>query len=193
VSRVRVCGGFDGSDSDDWTALRLETVDGWQFTPTYGPSRRPTIWNPAEWGGRIPRGEVHAAMDEVMRVYEVERLYADPRDWVSEIEAWALAYGEKRVLQWATNRITQMHEALRRFETDLITGSLTHDGCPITAAHIANMRKLAKPGDRFIVGKPSQGQKIDAGVSSVICHEAAADARAAGWAQPVDRRVVVFR
>jgi hypothetical protein len=44
---AEVCLGLDGSDSDDWTALRAETIDGWQFTPTYGPDNRPCIWNPA--------------------------------------------------------------------------------------------------------------------------------------------------
>ncbi|MGC3777721.1 hypothetical protein ACPUD5_25345, partial [Escherichia coli] len=60
-----VCGGFDGSRSSDWTALRLQTIDGHRFTPTYGPDQRPAVWNPREWPeGRIPRGEVDAAVDE---------------------------------------------------------------------------------------------------------------------------------
>jgi phage terminase large subunit-like protein len=85
-----------------------------------------------------------------------------------------------------------VHAALVRFEADLRTGALTHDGCPITAAHIGNARKIPKPGDRFILGKPSQHQKIDAAVTSVLCHEAAADARAAGWGpRNLDRRMVV--
>jgi phage terminase large subunit-like protein len=87
-----------------------------------------------------------------------------------------------------------MHSALERTVTDLVTGALTHDACPITAIHVGNARKLAKPGDRYILGKPSQKQKIDAAVASVLAHEAAADARAAGWgkAEEVDRRVFVF-
>lgn len=191
--KLRICLGFDGSSTDDWSVIRAETLDGWQFTPTYGPDKRRTIWNPAEWSGRIPRGEVHAAVDELMRVHDVERMYCDPRDWQSEIDAWALEHGEKTVLQWATNRITQMHAALVRFETDLTTGALTHDGCAITGLHVANARKLAKPGERYILGKPSQSQKIDAAMASVLAHEAAADARAAGWAKQTDRRVIVMR
>ena len=42
-----VCAGMDGSDSNDWTAIRAETIDGLQFTPRYGPDRRPMVWNPA--------------------------------------------------------------------------------------------------------------------------------------------------
>lgn len=195
---MRVCGGFDGSDVDDWTAIRLETLDGWQFTPTYGPDRRPTIWNPAQWPNhKIPRGEVHAAMDEIFREHEVKRFYCDPRDWQTEIDTWAGLYGDEVVLEWDTgrgsSRIRQMHAALERFTNDLATGALTHDGCPLTSVHVANARKLAKPGDRYILGKPSQQQKIDAAMASVLAHEAAADARVAGWGVDDDQTVVVFR
>jgi hypothetical protein len=43
---TEVCLGFDGSDVDDWTALRAETFEGFQFTPRF-LGDRPTIWNPA--------------------------------------------------------------------------------------------------------------------------------------------------
>ena len=76
--------------------------------------------------------------------------------------------------------------------TDLTTGALTHDACPITAVHVANARKLAKPGDKYILGKPNQNQKIDAAIASVICHEAAADMRTAGWANVAQSFAYVF-
>jgi len=193
VRRVKpeVCLGFDGSDTDDWTTIRAEQLDGFQFTPGYGPDVRPTLWNPAEWSGRIPRPEVHAAVDEIFGRFRVVRFYCDPRDWQSEIEAWALKYGTEVVVEWATYRIVQMHAALERFVTDLTTKAITHDGCAITEAHVANARKLARPGERYILGKPNQHQKIDAAMASVLAHEAAADARAAGWGTATNRRVVV--
>ena len=65
---------------------------------------------------------------------------------------------------------------------------------PTGQLHVGNARKLAKPGDRYILGKPSQSQKIDAAVTSVLCHEATADARAAGLGKPEpSRRVMVLR
>lgn len=178
-----VCLGFDGSDSGDWTCIRAETQDGFMFTPTYGPDDRPTLWNPAEWGGRVPRAEVAAAVSHLFSTFEVSRMYCDPPWWQSEIEAWALEFGDERVLPWPTYRPRQMHEALQRFVTDLATGSLTHDDCPYTATHVANARKSARSGDRYILTKPAGAyhQKIDAAVTSVLAHEAAADARAAGW------------
>jgi hypothetical protein len=49
-----ICLGMDGSDVDDWTAIRAETVDGFQFTPRV-LGGRPSIWNPAEhYDHRIP-------------------------------------------------------------------------------------------------------------------------------------------
>lgn len=190
---TRVCGGFDGSENDDWTVIKLETQDGFLFTPRYGPDFRPTVWNPREWGGRIPRGEVHAAWDELNRKYKIERVYCDPGfkdeiSWESEIEMWATKYGEKKFIPWSmsgSSRITAVYRALRRFEADVETGALKHDGCPITTTAVFNARKIAKTMERYGLGKPSQDRKIDAAVTSVLAHEAACDARASGWgAQP---------
>ncbi len=189
---MKICLGFDGSSSDDWSALRAETFDGYQFTPTYGPDDRPTIWNPHEWGGSIPRAEVSAAVDQIFATHDVGRMYCDPPGWQSEIESWSRQYGEDRVIEWATYRSSQMYAALDRFVTDLTTGALTHDACPITAVHVANARKLAKPGDKYILGKPNQNQKIDAAIASVICHVAAADMRTAGWANVAQSFAYVF-
>lgn len=186
---MRICLGFDGSTTDDWTALRAETFEGWQFTPTYGPDKRPTIWQPE--GGRIPRDQVSTAVTQIFAEHDVKRMYCDPRDWQSEIDAWALEHGDEVVVEWATYRTVPMHAALERFVTDLTTRALTHDGCPITAAHVDNCRKIAKPGERYILSKPAGAyhQKIDAAVASVLAHEAAADARAAGWGVAVSSRM----
>ena len=181
IDATAVCLGFDGSFSGDWTALRAETLDGHRFTPTYGPDDRPTIWNPAEWGGKVPRSEVVAAMSELFERFTVARMYVDPRHWETQADAWALEHGEDVVVIWPTNSIQRMFPALNRFLTDLDEGATTHDGCPITRTHALNARKLAKPGDKFILGKPSEHQKIDALMADVLAHEAAADARAAGW------------
>jgi hypothetical protein len=190
-----VCGGFDGSDTSDWSVIRLETHDGFQFTPTYGPDKRPTVWNPEEWGGRIPRSEVHAAWDELSARYRLIRVYCDPPKWDSEIEGWALLHGEQTFIPWETYRPKQMHSALERFVVDLGTGRLSHDDCPTAERHIENARKAARPGERYVLTKPSQMEKIDASMSSALAHEATADAIAAGWTgeAPKRRRVVVGR
>lgn len=184
-----VAGGFDGSENDDTTAIKLETRDGLIFTPRYGPDRRPTIWNPAEWGGRIPRSEVEVAWEELARRFDLVRVYCDPgfRDessWASEIDGWGQLYGEKVFIPWrmdGSGRVEAVYRACRRFESDLSHGRIRHDGCPITTTHMGNARKIAKPGDRYGLGKPHQTQKIDAAVTALLAHEAACDARADGW------------
>lgn len=190
---TQVAGGFDGSEVDDATVIRLETRDGLQFTPRYGPDRRPTIWLPEQWGGAVPRLEVHAAWSEIVGRYALARVYCDPYRWQTEIEQWALDWGEDVFVSWATSRLAPMHAALDRFTTDLASGALRHDGCPITAQHVANARKLSRQGDRYVLGKPAQHQKIDAAVTSVLAHEAAADQRAAGWHERQDTKVFCFR
>lgn len=167
--------GFDGSDSDDWTALRCVTMDGYHFTPTYGPDDRPTYWDPAEWGGSIPRGEVAAAVDAIATKYVMRRLYADPRDWRTEIGEWSLKYGDKVVLEWATYRIVQMHTALKQAFEDYKAGLATHDDCVQAKEHVLHAKKAACPGDRYILAKPSQAQKIDIAMADVLAHVAAYD------------------
>lgn len=176
-----ICLGFDGSENNDHTAIQAETLDGFTFTPRYGPDKRPTIWNPAEWNGQIPRSEVHAAVDELFSRYRVKRMYCDPQDWYSEIGDWSLSYGEEHVFEWATNRISKMYAEIKRFEIDLATKRITHDGCPVTAIHIGNARKAAKAAQQYVLIKPTDHQKIDAAMARILAHTAASDAREDGW------------
>lgn len=189
---TQVAGGFDGSENDDWTAIKLETRAGVLFTPRYGPDKRPTIWNPAEWGGTIPRDEVREAWAEINRRFRLARVYCDPgfhdeTSWETEIEEWAVEYGEDVFVPWPTNQVGRMYPALTRMVSDLKSGGLKHDGCPITTTHVGNARKKAASADRYILAKPSQTQKIDVAVTSVLAHEAAADVRAEGWPDGPDR------
>src|SRR5262249_37063705 len=150
--------------------------------------------NPAEWGGQVPRLVVDAAVDELFERLRVVRFYADPPYWSSEIDAWAAKHGDKRVVRWETYRPVQMHAAAERLVTDVtkLGTVFAPDGCPMTATHVRNARKLARPSLRYVLGKPSQAQKIDLAVTSIICHEAANDVTAAGlWPSKTRRRVVV--
>lgn len=176
--------GFDGSDSDDWTAIRAETIDGHRFTPTYGPDKRPTWWNPAQWGGQIPRDEVHAAVDEIMHTYRVRRFNGDPPDWRSELGEWSQQHGEEIVREWPTYRIIPMHAALVRSLADLKSGRSTVDMDPLAMEHANNARKAAKASDRYLLAKPDAHRKIDIVMADTLAHEAAAELHAEGkWAQ----------
>lgn len=193
---TRLVLGLDGSDIDDWTVLRAETLDGYQFTPAYGPSRLPTIWDPADWNGQTPRLEVDAAVDELMTRFDVVRFYGDPPYFESELDAWAAKWGEKRVVRWYTNRVVQMHAACERLLTDVAKADspFRHDGCEQTSLHIRNARTAARPAGRYVLRKPGPTLKIDGAVTSVITHEAACDAVGAGLARPRKKsRMLILR
>jgi hypothetical protein len=186
--------GFDGSDTDDWTALRCETQDGYQFTPRF-PDGKPMIWDPAQHGGYIPRAEVNAAVDHLFNVFRVARMYADPPYFQSEIDEWASRYGDKRVLRWATYRPRPMADALERFRTDVLSKLLTHDGCPVTSKHVENAHADHRPQGVLIrKDRTISKNKIDSVMSSTISHEAAFDVTAAKlWPSTVRRKVIVMR
>ncbi|MDU0478380.1 hypothetical protein QVA66_03895 [Staphylococcus chromogenes] len=187
-----ICLGFDGSENNDWTAIVAETMDGRPFIPTYGPDRRATVWNPAEWGGFIPRGEVHAAVSELFERYEVKRMYCDPQDWRSEIGDWALEHGSEHVFEWPTNKIPRMFEALKRFEIDLQNDRVRPLVDKVLKTAVLNARKVAKPAQRYLLGKATEQQKIDPAMAMVLAHEAAMDSHAVGWQKKTDTKVLVF-
>jgi hypothetical protein len=191
---TRIVLGGDGSDVDDWTGIRAETLDGYQFTPTFGPDRLPCVWNPADYDGQVPRLEVTAAWDELFERYDVVRAYLDPPYWESEIDAAFDRHGD-RIVRWYTHRIVQMHAASERLLTDATKAGTTfrHDGCPTAGAHVANARKVARPMNRYVLRKASVAQKIDVAVCSILAHEAAGDAIAAGLNRPkVKAKVIVM-
>ena len=191
---TELCLGFDGSQSGDWTALRAETTDGFRFTPVYGPDKRPTFWNPNEWEGRIPRFEVDAAVSELFEKYSIKRFYCDPHPWESQIDEWTLRYGGDTVVGWPTNRVGRMYDALVRMLEDTADGSTTHSVDQTAKLHMMAARKVAKPGDKYVLGKPSENQKIDIAMADILAHEAASDMRALGWNGKTQKKTVfVFR
>ncbi|MEA9983658.1 hypothetical protein [Subtercola sp. RTI3] len=182
--RTKVCGGFDGSDNNDWTGIRLETLSQYQFTPTYdvGGEKRPTLWDPKQWGGRIPRSEVMTAFEWLEANYQIVRFYMDPQFWETEADMLGAKFGEKKYIKWPTNQVGRMHGALERIRTDVsnVDSLFTHDGDEQVAKHVKNAVTRARPGDKYIIGKPDEHRKIDQAMSGTLAHEATLDAIADG-------------
>ena len=127
------------------------------------------------------------------------RAYLDPFMWESEIDTLASKYGEKVFIKWATNRLNPMHAALERFRTDVYSGdTFTHDGDEHVRTHLRNAVIRARALDpvtkqrRYVLGKPNDHQKIDFAMSSVLAHEAAMDAIAAGANADAERNWVYY-
>jgi hypothetical protein len=180
LAKTQIVLGFDGSDVDDWTGIRAQTKDGYQFTPET-PHGGPTIWDPAKHGGQVPRLEVDAAVDWLFSHFDVVRMYADPPYWETELDAWAAKYGEKRVLRFETYRPVQMFAACERLLVDVAKAEseFHHDGCEFTELHMGSARKAQRPAGRYVLTKPGDGRKIDLAVVSVLTNEAAGDVTAA--------------
>jgi hypothetical protein len=214
--RTAVTLGMDLSNNNDWTGIRLETADLYQFTPTYdvGGDKRPTVWNPANFGGFIPRGEVRAAVDYLANEFKIVRAYVDPAgsamgaveesgveddSWRTELAEWAAKYGPKVFIAWSCSRTTPMHASLEQFRSAIRNpdSRFHHDGDIDTRNHITNAVMVAKTMQRYVLGKPrgADHQKIDLAMSSDLAHEAAMDALTAGeFVVPdTDSRMFVFR
>jgi len=109
------------------------------------------------------------------------------------VDDWALRYGEDVVVPWPTNRVGRMFDALTRFMEDTADGSTTHSVDATAKLHMMAARKVAKPGDKYVLGKPSENQKIDIAMADILAHEAASDMRALGWDGDTGNKVFVFR
>jgi phage terminase large subunit-like protein len=164
----RVVLAFDGSASGDSTALVGCTLDGHLWVEG--------LWeNPGDGRWRVPRETVSNAVDLAFQRYDVVELACDPWGWRSEIEAWAQRHGEKRVLEWNTAHAQRMAPATDRLYQSVVKQTVSHDGDPDLAAHIAHC--TAKPtsmGDLVSKDKRGSPRKIDAAVAAIVAFDRAA-------------------
>lgn len=178
--------GFDGARWHDSTAI-VATEISTGFQQLAGLWERPE--NVEEW--EVPVDDVKNVMADAFERWDVWRLYADPPYWETTVAEWAGEYGEKRVIEWWTNRPKQTAYAIRGFVNALTAGELLHDGNPHLQRHIGNaVRKMLPQRDED--GKPlwtiykeraASPHKIDAAMAAVLSWEARSDAVAAGAGQ----------
>jgi phage terminase large subunit-like protein len=174
--------GFDGSLRDDATVLIGSRMsDGFLFP--VGIWAKPSGPEGNWW--EVPRTDVLAAVREAFARYNVSRLYADPHEWRSDIDALAAELGEERVIPWETRRDVAMAAALDRLRSDLMLGEAWHSGDKVLMEHFANAYVRRKGGHRLVRKEHDQSaRKIDSVVGAALAYEARADALAAGWGQP---------
>jgi hypothetical protein len=191
--------GFDGSISDDCTALigcwlnpatgvpHTFVLEVWQ-KPADASRRHVHTMN--AW--RVPRGEVHDKVASVFRRYDVGLMLCDPAKWQTEIELWAeeaatrqrgrgILKGDDQVVFFDTNQPTRMWKACDRFSTALTEGVYSHDGSAVLTAHVLAMHKRKvrvrdEEDDgrtKYVFVKGPNHEKIDAGIGAVLALEAA--------------------
>ena len=175
--------GFDGSRFDDATALvatHLASGFQWPLGVWEKPRHLP------EW--EVPVDEVDGCVADAFERWHVVRMYCDPPKWDGMVAKWAGQYGDKRVVEWWTNRRKPMAYAIRSFTTALASGELTHSGDDQLTDHIANSRQQStnlvdeeeKPLWILRKERPDSPKKIDAAMAAILAWEARKDAIAAG-------------
>lgn len=178
---ARIGLGFDGSISEDATALVGCTEDGFVFVVE--------VWERPLGAKefRVPRLAVHATVAGCMERWRVGRMFCDPPRWSTEIEQWAELWNvgkrddEDVVLFFDTNQARRMAPACDRFSTALAERALTHDGSDVLTRHaLALTKKKVRLKDedddgrtRYVFTKGPDGRKIDAGIGAVLAFEAA--------------------
>jgi phage terminase large subunit-like protein len=172
--------GFDGSLNDDSTVLIGSRMsDGFLFP--VGIWAKPSGPEGNWW--EVPRSDVLASVREAFARYKVTRLYADPHEWRSDIDALADEFGDQ-VVAWETRRDVQMAAALDRLHIDLRAGTLFHSGDPVLVEHFGNAYVRRKGGHRLVRKEHEQSpRKIDSVVGAALAYEARADVLAAGPAK----------
>lgn len=190
--------GFDGSRYDDSTGLvATELSTGYQWV--LGVWERPEsakhqgkapVNNPSAQGPQweVNVSEVDETVQEAFDQWHVTRMYCDPAMWESWVSKWAGEYGDKRVVNWWTNRRKPMAYAVRAYGIAMGAKEIQHGGNSDLTRHIGNACKLATNllDDNEVKlcilrkERPDSPHKIDLAMAAILSWEARQDSIAAG-------------
>lgn len=169
--------GFDGSKSDDHTALvACRVSDGSvHVLQTWEPDRFP--------GGEIPRDVVDDFIGYVHERYSVKAFYADVEHYESYIDKWATEYG-RRYKHKASQRHAVSYDMrtkqkefslnAEKFVNAVQTGELAHTGDRKLRWYVLNAKR--RPTNFGTVSLRKEGResqrKIDAAVCAILAFAA---------------------
>lgn len=173
-----VCLGMDGSKSDDHTALVAIEVET-QHLFTLG------LWDPSEYGGEIPRGQVDAAVAQAFEAWDVVGFYCDVHPFETQIDTWAETYGDqlcatataRHPIGWDMGRSRQQQatRAVETFYDAIIEREITHEGDPAVSQYVFNARmRLNNYGTTFGKESRSSTRKVDwlaAAILARLCRQ----------------------
>lgn len=171
--------GFDGSKSNDWTALvACRVEDGMLFLIK--------VWNPDKHGGEVPREDVDATVRSAFERYDVVAFRADVKEFEAYVDQWGRSFKKKMRVNASPNnpvafdmRGQQKRFALdcERLEDAVIEGEVYHDGNPVLRQHVLNAKRHPTTYDAIAIRKATKdsGRKIDAAVCAVLAFGARQD------------------
>jgi len=164
--------GFDGSKSNDWTALVACRVDdGMLFVIK--------VWNPAKHGGEVPREDVDATVHSMFQRYDVVAFRADVKEFEAYVDQWGRTYKKRLKINASPNNPVafDMRGQQKRFAFDcerledaVIEREVCHDGNPILRQHVLNAKRHPTTYDAISIRKATKdsSKKIDAAVCAVL-------------------------
>jgi hypothetical protein len=167
----RITLGFDGSKSQDWTALVACRVDDAAIFPI-------KVWDPEKYGGEVPREDVNDTVDWAFNTYDVVAFRSDVREFEAYVDQWGAKYGRKLKI-----RATQKHPIgydmrsniknftldCERFQDAVYELEICHAGSPVLKRHINNaVRRPNNFGISISKATKDSGRKIDAAVCAVL-------------------------
>lgn len=178
---ARVTLGFDGSTTDDHSALMACLIEE-DHLFTVG------VWEPAQDSGEVDRGAIDLAVRQEFDRWDVVGFYSDLHPWESFVDRWAEDFGEKLIVkasprhsiawdmrgrqQASTTAFERLHDAIVSTAAEAVTArsehrepvrQFTHDGNSKVAQHAYNARR--RPNRWGIsIGKEQKDspRKIDA-------------------------------
>lgn len=165
TSAERVVLGFWGGTNRDAAGLVAATTDGYLFVVDW--------WEPTP-GLRILDEEVEAAVAGAVDEWnpiEIVSSRTGGSGWINQIEEWSETYGN--LVELPVNSPARMGPACDRFYTGVHNGSLTHDGHPVLARHIANCVPATSVHGTFIRPGPGENQHVDLARAAVLAFERA--------------------
>ena len=169
----KIAMGFDGSKSNDHTALVACRIDdGALFLLGH--------WNPADHpNDEVPRDAVDATVHSAFARYDVIAFRADVKEFEAYVDQWGRAYKRKmKVNASPANPIAfDMRGNQKRFAMDcekfldsVLEHEIRHDGNRLLRTHVLNARRHPTNYDAIAIRKASKdsSRKIDAAVCAVL-------------------------
>ena len=169
----RITLGFDGSKSNDHTALvACRVEDGALFLMGH--------WNPEKCpGGEVPREDVDAKVRSMFASYDVVSFRADVKEFEAYVDQWSRDFKRKMKVNASPNNpiAYDMRGQQKRFALDcerfldaVLERELVHNGNPILRSHVLNAHRNPTNYDAISIRKASKDskRKIDAAVCAVL-------------------------
>lgn len=177
--KQKIALGFDGSKSNDWTALVACRIDdGMLFLIK--------VWDPAKYGGEVPREDVDATVRSCFERYDVVAFRADVKEFEAYVDQWSRMFKKKLKVNASPNNPVafDMRGQQKRFAFDcerledaVIEREVSHDGNPVLRQHVLNAKRHPTNYDAIAIRKATKdsSKKIDAAVCAVLAYGARQD------------------